>query len=183
MLFAVKLSLSHIHVSPGTDCTENEKALQYTTQLLANCIQECRRISHDLTPAILEECGLKKAVEDICRQMTGPVAFKCNIQQFDQRLERFLEVAIFRIIQELMMNIVKHADASRGNITIHEKESAIHIRVRDNGKGFDETKLKNEGIGLRTIRSKVTLLTGSMKISSGAGKGTTIDIRIPKRID
>lgn len=178
VLFAVKLSLNHIKITHP----ENENALKYTEKLLSDCIHECRRIYHDLTPVLLEEHGLKKTLEDICVQMSGIVVFKCQVKGLATRPSRFLEVAIYRIIQELMMNIVKHAEASEASIHILEKDTAIQIRVIDNGKGFQEAGSKGKGLGLHAIRSKVNLLTGTIKISSDIGKGTVITIRIPKRV-
>jgi len=178
VLFAAKLSLGHITAAqPGTD-----KALKYTEKLLSDCIQECRRISHDLTPVLLEEFGLKKTVENICGQLSDAVTFKCKVKGFENRVERFIEVAVYRIVQELMMNIVKHAEANHASVRISEEDTAIQIRVIDNGKGFDEVILNREGFGLHMIRSKVNLLTGTIKISSANGEGTTFDITIPKRM-
>lgn len=178
VLFAAKLSLSHLKC----DQPENKPALKYTEKLLSDCIQECRRISHNLTPVLLEEFGLKKTVEDVCNQMSGAVIFTCKINGLAIRVEKFLEIAVYRIVQELMMNIVKHSEASQASIFIAEKDTAIQIRVMDNGKGFDERKRSREGFGLHTIRSKVNLLTGTIKISSAEGAGTTVNINIPKRI-
>lgn len=179
VLFAAKLSLSHLK----SDQQGNEPALKYTEKLISDCIQECRRISHNLTPVLLEEFGLKKTVEDVCNQLSGAVIFTYKINGLATRVERFLEIAVYRIVQELMMNIVRHAEASQASIFIWEKDTSIQVRVIDNGKGFDELKLGREGFGLHTIRSKVNLLTGSIKISSVQGEGTTITINIPKRIN
>lgn len=178
VLFAAKLSLSHLKMDqPG-----NEPAIKYTEKLLSDCIQECRSISHNLTPVLLEEFGLKKTVEDVCTQLSGPIIFRCKVNGFATRVERFLEIAVYRIVQELMMNIVKHSEASQAGIFVSEKSTAIQIRATDNGKGFDEMSLGRDGFGLHTIRSKVNLLTGTIKISSVKGEGTTINIIIPKRI-
>ncbi|WP_407430075.1 PAS domain S-box protein [Arcticibacter sp.] len=179
VLFAAKLSLGHVAVTmPG-----NDKTLLYTKKLLSDCIQECRRISHDLTPVLLEEFGLKKTVEDVCGQLSGDVSFECKFKGFTNRAERFLEISVYRIVQELMMNVVKHAKASQASVHISEERTGIQIRVTDNGKGFDELTLNGKGFGLHTIRSTVNLLTGTIKIISAAGKGTTIYITIPKRFD
>lgn len=113
LLYSVSLSLNLVKVGPTSDQPGNEEALKYSRQLLTDCIQECRRISHDLVPAMLEEHGLKGAVEDICRQLTGSVIFDARIRGLAKRIDNFLEVAIYRMIQELMINIIKHAEASR----------------------------------------------------------------------
>lgn len=180
VLFAVKLSLPHLKVNPDNTQPGNIDALRYTEQLVANCIDECKRISRDLTPAMLEKHGLKKTVADICRQLTDSTVFSCHINGFSKRLAPFLEVAIYRIIQELAMNIVNHAKATKASISIEENERGLQLRVWDNGKGFSEADPKSKGIGLQMIRHKVTLLGGSLNISSARDKGTTVDINIPK---
>lgn len=180
VLFAVKLSLPHLRVNPNATQPGNVDALRYTEQLVANCIDECKRISHNLTPAILEKYGLKNAVGDICRQLTDSTVFSCSIYGLSKRLEPFLEVSIYRIIQELAMNIVNHAKATKAIISIKENKKAVQLRVWDNGKGIQETNPKGKGIGLQMIRHKVNLLNGSINISSAKAEGTTIDIHIPK---
>ncbi|GAA4084659.1 PAS domain-containing sensor histidine kinase [Mucilaginibacter panaciglaebae] len=183
LLYGVKLSLNDVKVRYSESQPGNERALQYTQQLITDCIHECRRISHDLMPAMLQEHGLKEAVEDICRQLTNGLSFESNIQGLDTRIDNVLEIAIYRMIQELAMNIVKHAEASRAAIDIAADEAAIYIQVRDNGKGFDEEgEQQKKGIGLQTVRYKVNLLSGTLNVSSAKGKGTTVEITIPRRI-
>lgn len=178
-LYGVKLSLSNI----DAQSSENQKAIRQTENLIINCIQECRRISHDLTPAILEEYGLHEAVRDICRQLSQSVRFDCTIEGQKGRLDRFLEVAVYRIIQELMVNVIKHAGATRASTNVEQDSGFIRITVQDNGKGFDPLLNGGKGIGLKSIRSKVTLLSGSLDIVSAEGEGTKISIAIPKRVD
>lgn len=183
LLYGVKLSLAKIDLKETGDLVENRRALQYTDALLADSIKECRRISHDLTPLMLEEHGLKDAVKDICCQLSGHVRFDNCIVGLIQRIDRFLEVAIYRIIQELMLNIVKHAEASHASVNIDEEQTTIRIQVVDNGKGFDAGDTQGRGIGLQTIQDKVTLLSGTLNISSAKGEGTTVRITIPRRVN
>lgn len=180
MLYGAKLSLSSL--SSARDGNEREQAIRYSEKLLDNCIHECRRISHDLTPAILEEYGLIEAVRDICQQMSGPVKFDCLIKGSHARTDRFMEVISYRIIQELMVNVIKHAGATHAVTKIEMARNGIHISVHDNGKGFDPSTVKAKGIGLQSIRSKVILLSGDLDISSAENAGTTVTIYIPKRV-
>jgi PAS domain S-box-containing protein len=161
LLFGVKLGLGQLQVSP-----ENEKALKYTNELITDCIRECRRISHNLMPAVLEEFGLRAAVETICRQLTNEVTFNYSVKGFTRRIDKFLEVAVYRMIQELMMNVVKHAGATRAEVKLIEGKNTIQISVSDNGKGII-----------------LTLLNGTLDISAENGQGTTFKINIPKKVD
>ncbi len=142
--------------------------------------KECRSIAHELMPGMLKEHGLKNAITEICKQLSGDVSFDCNIKGLHQPFDTTLEVGIFRIVQELAMNVVKHAHATHATVNLTELDTSIQFEVKDNGKGFEDTKLLNEGIGLQTIRYKVELLNGKLQIVSGSGNGTTVCIAIPK---
>lgn len=98
-----------------------------------------------------------------------------------ERLSECLEVAIYRMTQELMNNVIKHARASEVKVKIIVHAARIKIKVEDNGVGFDETQVQslNTGLGLQSIRSRVSLLYGTMNISSNPAKGTIVRITIP----
>jgi PAS domain S-box-containing protein len=179
LLYGVKLSLNQI--STKNPMPANEDALRHTEQLITECIRETRRISHELTPAVLEDFGLKEAMLDICRQLSGDTKFQCQFTGLDIKLEKDLEVAIYRIIQELMINVLKHAEATRGNVSVDIGLRWINIYIEDNGKGMD-ADAKSNGIGLPSVKSRVKLLKGEMDITSTPGGGTKMSIRLPYRI-
>ncbi|GGE41449.1 PAS domain S-box-containing protein [Pedobacter psychrotolerans] len=181
VLFGVKLSLNKIKFNGEHEQHGNEDALRYSMNLLNDSIIECRRISHDLIPTLLEDRGLKSAVEDICRQLSNTVKFYCTVKGLEERINPVIETAIYRMVQELMMNIIKHAQASFGRVSIKEHGDEIHVEVEDNGKGFETIDTEPVGIGLQTIRYKVNLLGGTFNISSTLGKGTQISIVIPQK--
>jgi two-component system, NarL family, sensor kinase len=98
----------------------------------------------------------------------------------DNRLEYNIEINLYRIIQELISNILKHAKASEVSIQLLKKETYLNIVVEDNGIGFDVNQVKNKkGMGLKNIESRVNSLGGEFNIDSGKGAGTTITINIP----
>ena len=98
-----------------------------------------------------------------------------------ERIDNSLEINIFRIIQELVTNVIKHANATEANISITQLDKKINIIVEDNGKGFyaRDMVLKDNGMGLSSIEKRVEHLEGSMDIDSTLGKGTNIIIDIP----
>ncbi|HTK18338.1 MAG TPA: GAF domain-containing protein [Mucilaginibacter sp.] len=182
ILYAVKLSLSTVNKSllNGND----KESLKNADKLLNDAITESRRMSHELMPVILEDFGLKNAIEDICRQFTGTIKFKCRINGLNRQLHKYLETAIYRIIQELMINIVKHSGATEATVNIEVKKKGMLVTVEDNGKGLVNYSQKYDGIGLKTIRNNVNLLNGKINIASKPDKGTIISIDIPvKPID
>lgn len=176
-LYAVKLSMERI--KPKINSIEdNSLYLRDSMLLLEDAIKETRRISHELTPAILVDFGLQSALEEICKQFMGTLSLKCHIQAQTKDLDNYLATTIFRTAQELVLNIVKHASASTATISLSRRGSTIVLTIEDNGRGFSAVD-NSEGIGLRTIRSKVDLLHGSMNIISKENKGTSIVITLP----
>jgi PAS domain S-box-containing protein len=126
MLYAVKINLNR--VKPGSkDTAENNKALAEADKLLSESIIECRRTSHYLLPRILKDFGLREALEDLCIQFRPTIQMKLSFESLAPIKEEFAEIVIFRTVQELLLNIVKHAEASR------------HLQDRDRQKGhFDK---------------------------------------------
>lgn len=167
LLFGIKISMSHFDITRQTaDREELVQAKQYTENLLAEAIRECRRISHELSPIILEDFGLKEAVEDLCRQLNDFLPVICVFKGLNSKLGKYLEITIYRTIQELMMNITKHAKATKAGVEIEIGEKAVHITVKDNGIGFDQNNT-SDGIGLKMIRNKLRLLNGMFDLVSG----------------
>ncbi|WP_342648547.1 PAS domain-containing protein [Mucilaginibacter sp. CSA2-8R] len=179
LLYGVKLSLNQI--STKNPMPANEEALRHTEQLITDCIRETRRISHELMPAVLEDFGLKEAMLDICRQLSGDTKFQCHFTGLEVKLDKDLEVAIYRIIQELMINVLKHAGASIGKVNVEIALYSINIVIEDNGKGM-QPDIKSNGIGLSSVNSKVKLLKGRIEINSLPGGGTKVNIQLPHRL-
>lgn len=178
ILYGVKLSLEQLNISKETADPKWLKNKQRTDQLLSQSIQESRRISHELSPAILNDFGLQQAIKSICQQFSPSILISSRFIGFHQRLHKNIEVAIYRTVQELLINIVKHANASKAEVNIEMTKNRIVITVKDNGGGFNNAN-KSNGIGLVTIRNKVKLLNGQFRLTSAEGKGSTVSIQIP----
>ncbi|MFW0718657.1 PAS domain-containing sensor histidine kinase [Pedobacter sp. N23S346] len=183
MLYGILLSFKQIKTVPETDVPGNDVAKNYTLKLINDCIKECRKISHNLVPTVLEHSGLKEAITKICTELSGDVKFICYLNLSPKRLNNILEVAIYRIIQELMLNVVKHAQAQFAKVVLNIEDTTIQIAVEDNGKGYRENDSGKVGIGLQMIRSNIALLSGTMSISAPDNNGTKVNILIPKRVD
>lgn len=180
MLYGVKMSLSQLSAKRAAENPQAyEISRRYTSDLLSDAIRDSRRISHELMPAVLEKFGLKAAVKDVCQQMQDGVRFTCFVDVNDDRIDKYMQLAIFRTLQELMLNVVKHAGATEAAAEIRLEDGNILLRVSDNGRGINTYKQEKDSIGLASIRSKVGLLTGSVDITSAPGKGTSIVIRLP----
>ncbi|WP_276090571.1 sensor histidine kinase [Pedobacter sp. JY14-1] len=178
LLYGVQLNLNRLNVKPGQVWSEEHNEIQkYITGLVKKAIKASRRISHELMPAVLEDFGLKAAVEDIGRQFNDFIPIQFDFSYLPARGEQHIEVAIYRTVQELVTNVVKHAQAKKICISMGFRNDTYYISVSDDGIGFDVSH-KAEGIGLKTIREKVAVLKGSFQVSSLPGK-TIIDITIP----
>ena len=180
LMYGIKISLNQLNRSLAVSNPKKyDHAKAYAEKLAGQAIQESRNISHELMPATLEKFGLKSAIDDVCKQLTGGVKFNCNYIGIESRLEKYLELAVFRTIQELLVNVVKHANATTANLSVIVNGNQIQVILVDNGQGMPTTATNNQGIGLSSIRNKIKLLNGSVAIKSTPGKGTEIVVKIP----
>ncbi|MEH3114226.1 GAF domain-containing sensor histidine kinase [Pedobacter terrae] len=177
LLYGIKINMSSLRAGGSEDEFRHNKA--YINELLTQAIAETRRVSHELMPTTLEQFGLKSAIDDICRQLSGKIEFNCHISVQHNRLEKYMELAVYRTTQELMTNVVKHAKATTCEVTIIVGTDQVKIAVNDDGQGMPEKLEKLNGIGLASIRSKIELLDGRLTISSVPGKGTHVEVIIP----
>lgn len=150
-------------------------------------VQEIRTIIYDLKPSYLED-GLFSAVQnhiEVFVENTGlDIEFKTT--GTDSKIEYYIISTIFRIIQEALTNISKHAKASKVYIFLNISETALKLDIRDNGQGFDTTSLKqskreeiNRGFGIEGMQERVALINGGIHIRSNLGTGTEIKIKVP----
>lgn len=174
LLYGVKLNLAALTLEDPDGFSQTRG---YAQDLLEEGIRETRRISHQLMPAVLHDFGIKAALEDICQKMPG-TAFSLEFEGLELLVPKYIELAMFRIVQELVLNMGKHAKATACKIVLKINEREINIQVSDNGVGFNPKAEQATGIGLSSISSKISLLKGHMDIDSG-NTGTTIDIFIP----
>ncbi len=150
---------------------------QEVTQQLDDAIKELRRAAHNLMPDMLLEGGLAEAVFYFCRTLQQNTGVSFIFQHYGEmpRLQEEFELSIYRIVQELLQNIIKHANASKAIIQLNYTGSTLCITVEDNGIGFVETNLHDHsGMGLKSIRTRTTALNGSIDIRSIKNKGTTV---------
>jgi signal transduction histidine kinase len=175
LLFATKLNFDHVATLVP------KEVFQTANKLLDEAIQETRRVSHELVPVTLDKLGLAKAIQDLCQKYNKTrIRMQCEIVGLDNRLESYLEVAIYRICQELLTNVTKHAEATSADILLIEEDNELTLKVRDNGKGIGSEPSKLIGIGLRSIQDRVEFLNGTFSLHvPDTGIGTQITIQIP----
>lgn len=183
LLYAAKLSMSMVSTDNAARNPEQfNTSRRYTEQLLTEAINESRRISHELMPTVLAEFGLKAAIYDICEQLQDGVRFRCQVLLYNVKLDHYLELAVFRTVQELMINVLKHASATHATVQVKARNGDVTITVHDNGKGLIINKQNKPGIGLSSIRSKAELLKGHVDIWTEPGQGTKVEVRFPYQL-
>jgi len=156
------------------------KSFQKANELLDEACKEVRRISYEMSSGVLTKFGLVSAVEDlvITIRQTKIIEIEFIPVDLENRLENNIEIQIYRIIQELMNNILKYAEASHVTIQILKLKNKINIQVEDNGIGFNIDK-QSSGMGLQNINSRVDSLGGKIDIDSVIERGTYVNIEIP----
>ena len=151
--------------------------------LANNTLQELRAISRGLHPAILERLGPTAAIRNMVDEVDSntDIFFTHEIDDIDALLSREASLHLYRIIQEVLNNMVKHADAKAASVIIEKKESTIETTIADNGKGFEMSeKIKSStSLGMKTLLERAKILHSKIDIKSQPNKGTTITLTIP----
>ncbi len=144
---------------------------------LDESISEMRRVAHNMMPEALMRLGLQQALQDYCDGLSASQPFTINTEFYglEKRMEASTEVVVYRIVQELLNNAVKHSGATVILAQVMRQENNLTITVEDNGKSFD-TEAVLQGAGLKNIRSRVDYLKGQLDIQSAPGKGTSVHI-------
>jgi signal transduction histidine kinase len=181
MLSGIKYSFSNVKeniiMSP-----ENQRAFERSMDMLDSSISELRRVAHNMMPESLIRFGLEISVRDICRDITNSGALNASFQAFginELKADQQTQIIIYRIIQELLNNIMKHAAAKNAIVQMTILDNNLNITVEDDGKGFDVKSIDpSKGLGLNNLKSRIEYLGGKLEIESEPGQGTTVNIEI-----
>lgn len=160
---------------------EHTKLFDKSISMLDNTIGDLRKVAQNLMPEALVKFGLQDAVRDFCDTIQSTSGLKVNCQHFGavRRLDNTAEVFIYRIIQELVNNVIKHAEAKEVIIQLTFEPTKIRITVEDDGKGFDKGILTNAtGAGMANINYRMQYFNGSSDIITEPGKGTSVNIEL-----
>lgn len=181
MFSAVKMNLSALTDDLDFKSNHSRAVFNKTLDLVDESCKEVRSISHQMAPNVLLKSGLTTAVRDFINKIDAR-KLKVNLETFglQDRLDQNVETVLYRVIQETVNNVIKHAGANALDIQLTKDEEGINVMIEDNGKGFDVANIETfEGIGLKNIRSRVEYLKGTVDFSSNIGSGTLVAIHIP----
>ena len=162
-----------------------ELTLNKAHSLVEETIVHVRRITRDLVPTTLDQFGLVAAIEEFIHRMgesySLSVQFHCDGEEIPRQSPR-VELALYRIMQELVNNAIKHANCDEIVIDLHHEQGKIEMQVTDNGKGFDATTMKTSdqaGLGLRNIESRLSVINGIVKYQKPGIRGSRARVQIP----
>lgn len=161
---------------------ENAQAFERSMDMLDSSIREMRRVAHNMMPEALVKFGLDTALKDFCNDVNQSGALKLAYQSIGMEgleLEQTKAITIYRIVQELLNNTLKHAGATQALVQVSRNNGLITVTVEDDGKGFDPAILKqSKGIGWSNIQNRVEFLHGKWDVHSEPGQGTSVHIEM-----
>ncbi|WP_177318696.1 sensor histidine kinase [Chitinophaga sancti] len=159
---------------------EKEQLVNSVKEILSHTIQNLKNISLNLYPSVLTKFGLVEGLQYLVSVLSqaSPLTFTFDADEISG-LELQQELALYRIVQELVNNAIKHSGASDVHLELRQTARFIQLSVRDNGCGFDPREAGKGGIGLKSIEARKEMLKAEMQIQSVPGEGTCIIVRLP----
>lgn len=167
---------THVLLDDETINKEQRESLDHILSVTSGTLESARKIAHDLMPPILEKFGLNVALEELIEDFTKSkkIDIEHDIEEIHY-LTKTEDLHVFRIVQELINNAVRHGKAKLITLLVENTETGFDLHFRDDGKGFNQDK-KKSGIGLQNIQSRVDILSGTFTIKSVPNKGSTFII-------
>lgn len=167
----------------AVDSEDGRERVASLRDLVVSTLQDVRRLAVELRPSALDDFGLEPALErlvDTYRQQAS-VSVDLEIQLGHARLPSEVETALYRMVQEALTNITKHAGATSASILLARSPSAVALVIEDDGEGFDPADGRDGGLGISGMRERLALIGGRLRIESAPGKGTTLAAEVPLR--
>jgi len=151
-------------------------------QMLHTTVDTTRRISHELLPPTLENFGLEQAIKELADsyEQSGMLAIDFTAKTNGERLpSQMAELNLFRVLQELIKNSVKHGQAQKIQIQLDFLPSHLSLQYQDDGKGFEPTKVEKKGMGMNNLESRINMIGGKLQLQSAPGQGVKVAIQAP----
>jgi len=185
-LTGMKLHLQALEADIPQTSSKTNKELKNIMSQIDMMMSEIRRIASNLRPTVLDDFGLVVALKLLCKeiQKLHSLKIRFHAEAIDDPHDEYAEIAVYRIVQEALSNIAKHAGASAVSVRLSRRDNAMALVVTDNGKGFAPENISQQedpgsGLGLLSMKERAELLGGSFRIDSAPHRGTTINVVIP----
>jgi PAS domain S-box-containing protein len=179
---AIKMDLASVTLELPPERKQAFMRIERCLKLVDETIQVVRRIATELRPGILDDLGLGAAVEWAAEEFHSRTGIKCRVRlpEADIALDSERATALFRILQETMTNVARHANATEVEVTLAETNGSLSMRIHDNGRGISDDDLaESRSLGILGMRERALLLGGRLTINGSPAKGTTVKVRVP----
>ncbi|MFB2119119.1 sensor histidine kinase [Parapedobacter sp. 2B3] len=180
LMSAALLSLHEV-ANDTSVSTSFRPLLERATALVSEGYDEMRSISHQMMPNALLKAGLASSIKEFLEKIEGKqLKIQLDVVGLAERLDEQTETVLYRVIQETVTNVIKHAQATKLSIQLVRDNDGIDATIEDNGIGFETAQIAGgEGIGLKSIFSRIALLNGTVEMDTAPGRGTLVAIHIP----
>lgn len=170
----------------GESREKTDERIGEALEMAAQALNDTRELSRLLRPAVLDDLGLSAALSWLARSVGKRFAIEVELtlSGLDERFDYEFETLAFRVVQEALTNVAKHSGAARASVAVERSAGRLSIRVSDPGQGFDPLQVlhaeqRDLGVGLRGMRDRAELFGGIVRIDSGVGRGTRIEVLVP----
>lgn len=180
MMSAVKMNLSSIASKLTLHNEQDAVLLEKTLALVDESCKEVRTVSHNMMPNALLKSGLSSAVRSFLDKIDHKkIKVNLHTEGLENRLPDTIEIILYRVIQETVNNVIKHAQANQLDIALIKDKDGISCTIEDNGIGFNHSTNSSEGIGIKNIKARITYLQGTVEWDSSINNGTLVAVHIP----
>jgi signal transduction histidine kinase len=177
-LTSILLGVSSIRAARTDE--EAERAEADVRALVVQALQDVRALAVELRPAALDDFGLGPAVERLAETFAQRSGIETVVHaKLEQRPSPEIEITIYRVVQEALTNIVKHAGADHVSIVISNRDGGVAVTVDDDGRGFESEGVRADALGLLGMRERLALVGGTLEVESSVDSGTTIAAQVP----
>lgn len=185
MLTGINVRLASLKKEATVNTSGLSRKISSTQRLVEKSVDIVHRFAYDLRPAVLDHLGLIPALHSFMKSFTKKTGIRVSLTAFAgvERLDNARRTVLYRVAQEALSNVARHAQASRVEATIERLPKAVRMQIKDDGRSFDVKRLwldgKGRRMGLLGMRERVEMVGGSFRVESSPGKGTLVEARLP----
>ena len=180
MMSAIKMNLSGIYTRNSIPNQQEQESLAKTLHHADESCRELRNLSHNIMPNTLLQAGLTMALQSLIDRIdSNTLHVHLHMEGFYQQpADKYTDIVLYRALQEIISNVLKHAQASELDISIIKDDEGISCTVEDNGRGFDPQQI-TKGLGLNNVQSRIQYVNGTVEWDAAPGRGTVVAIHLP----
>jgi signal transduction histidine kinase len=170
-------------IEEAGDGQDVRKSILELRELVVGTLQDVRRLAVELRPKALDDFGLVAALQRLAETFAEQTGIRVHVQAVlgDSRLSGETETALYRIVQEALTNVIKHAQAQTVSVVLTRKDDRVVAVIEDDGRGFDPADTSDERLGLLGMGERIALVNGQLSVESRPGEGTTIAVEVPSQ--